>query len=139
MSQLREDRCSLDLEAFFQSTPNITVLLKPDFTIVAVSDALLTSTKIRREDIIGKELFEAFPDNPHDPTPDGEINLRASLERVLQTRRPERMSLQRYDVRRPEEEGGEFAERYWNVMNYPILDSAGLVTASFTSPRKSPS
>ncbi len=128
MSQPRKDPLSLDLEAFFQSAPNLVVLLKPDFTIVTVSEVLLTSTKVRREDIIGKELFRVFPDNPHDPTADGETNLRASLERVLKTRRPERMALQRYDVRRPDDEGGEFAERYWNPMNYPVLDAAGQVT-----------
>lgn len=52
-----------------------------------------------------------FPDNPDDPAATGVGNLRASLDRVLKTGRPDTMAVQKYDIRRPESEGGEFEVR----------------------------
>src|SRR5262249_20079987 len=51
--------------------------------------------------------------------------LEASLRRVLETRAPDAMSVQKYDVRRPESEGGGFEERYWSPLNAPVLDESG--------------
>jgi hypothetical protein len=52
-----------------------------------------------------------FPDNPDDPHASGVHNLRASLERVLSGRASDAMAVQKYDIRRPESEGGAFEER----------------------------
>jgi signal transduction histidine kinase len=66
-------------------------------------------------------LFDVFPDNPEDPYATGTRNLRASLETVLATRQPHAMPVQKYDIRRPEAEGGGFEERYWKPLNTPVL------------------
>ncbi|MCA6097439.1 response regulator [Bradyrhizobium sp. WSM 4400] len=104
------------------------VLTQPDFRIVAVSDAYLRATKTERAAILGRGLFEVFPDNPDDPTADGVRNLRASLERVVQFRRPDTMTVQKYDIRKPESEGGGFEERYWSPRNSPVLGPNGQFT-----------
>jgi PAS domain-containing protein len=59
------------------------LVLTPDLTIVAVSDAYAAATMTRRDEILGRGLFEVFPDNPDDPAATGVRNLRASLERVI--------------------------------------------------------
>ncbi len=41
-----------------------------------------------RDGIIGRGLFEVFPDNPDEPGATGESNLRSSLNRVLQKAMP---------------------------------------------------
>ena len=69
-----------------------------------------------------------FPDNPDDPAATGVNNLRASLVRVLQFRRPDAMAVQKYDIRRPDSEGGGFEVRYWAPLNAPVLNEAGEVT-----------
>ena len=51
---------------------------------MAASSAYLRATLTRREDLLGRGIFEAFPDDPEDPGATGVINLRASLERVLE-------------------------------------------------------
>ncbi len=79
----------------------------------------------RRHDIVGRGLFEVFPDNPNDPAADGVQNLRNSLNKVLSTRQPDEMAIQKYDVRRPTDEGGSFEERYWSPLNTPILNDEG--------------
>jgi PAS domain S-box-containing protein len=81
----------------------------------------------RREDIAGRPLFDVFPDNPDDPGATGVANLRASLERVFAHLRPDTMAVQKYDIRRPESEGGGFEERHWSPVNYPVLGEDGRV------------
>ena len=80
-----------------------------------------------RDRIIGRGLFEVFPDNPDDPAASGVSNLRASLARVLQFRRPDAMAVQKYDIRRPASEGGGFEVRHWAPLNSPVLNEAGEV------------
>src|SRR5689334_3027345 len=116
-----------DFEAIFQASPGNYLLLSPDLTIVGVNQCYLQATMTKRDEIVGRELFEVFPDNPNDPAADGVRNLRASLQRVLTHKRPDRMPLQHYDIRRPETEGGGFEERYWSPLNTPVLDQQGNV------------
>ncbi len=116
-----------DYQAVFAAAPGNYLLLNPDFTIVGVTDAYLAATMTIRSEILGRGLFDVFPDNPDDPTADGVRNLRNSLVRVLATRRPDRMPVQKYDIRRPETGGGGFEERYWSPLNTPVLGSDGKV------------
>lgn len=111
----------LDFRALFESAPGLYLVLTPDLSIVAVSDAYLKATMTKREEILGRGLFDVFPDNPDDANATGTSNLRASLERVLANRAPDAMALQKYDIRRPEFEGGGFEERYWSPLNSPVL------------------
>ena len=89
---MREPPSGIDFRRLFEATPGPYLILAPDFTIVAVNDAYLAATLTRREDLIGRRLFDAFPDNPDDPAADGVANLRASLERVLLYRRADFMA-----------------------------------------------
>jgi light-regulated signal transduction histidine kinase (bacteriophytochrome) len=97
------------------------LVLTPDLTIVAVSDAYLCATMTKREEILGRGIFEVFPDNPDDPMATGASNLRASLERVLNNRVADVMAVQKYDIRRPDPDGGGFEERYWSPVNSPVF------------------
>ena len=109
-------------QELFEALPGLYLVLDPELRIVAVSDAYLEATMTRREEIVGRELFAVFPDNPDDPHATGAGNLRASLERVRRTREPDTMAVQQYDIRRPESEGGEFEMRHWSPVNSPVLD-----------------
>jgi signal transduction histidine kinase/ActR/RegA family two-component response regulator len=95
--------------------------------MVAVSDAYLRATMTTRDGIIGRNLFDVFPDNPADAAATGEQNLRASLKRVLDGRAADAMAVQKYDIRRPDSEGGGFEERYWSPVNTPVLTKSGKV------------
>jgi len=110
-----------DFRVFFRAAPGLFLVLAPDLKIVAVSDDYLRATMTQREQILGKEIFEVFPDNPKDPAATGVLNLRISLERVLKNHVPDTMEIQKYDIRKPEAEGGGFEERHWNLYNVPVL------------------
>lgn len=114
-----------DFQTLFESVPGLYLVLALDFSIIAVSDAYLRATKTRRDDILGRGLFEVFPDNPDDASATGVSNLRASLNRVLASRAPDSMAVQKYDIRRPESEGGGFEERFWSPVNSPVFSADG--------------
>ncbi len=113
-----------DFRVLFESAPGCYLVLSPDFGIVAVSDAYLRATMTRREQIVGRGLFEVFPDNPEDPAADGVRQLKASLARVLAQRTPDTMAVQKYDIRRPD---GSFEVRHWSPVNTPVLGPQGRV------------
>ena len=108
-----------------ESTPTPMLVLKPDeaFTIAGVSNAYLKETLTVREEIIGKGLFDVFPDNPAVPEADATNNLRASLLYVAATKKSHTMAIQRYDV--PDRQKGGFAFRYWNPVNAPVIGRDG--------------
>ena len=110
-----------DFKTLFESAPGLYLVLTPDIKIIAVSDAYLRATMTQREQILGKGIFEVFPDNPNDPSATGVHNLRTSLERVLQNGVADTMAIQKYDIRKPEAEGGEFEERHWSPFNMPVF------------------
>lgn len=117
----------VDFHALLEGVPDLYLVLDPGLVIVALSDAYAAATMTRRADIVGRGVFEVFPDNPDDVAAAGVNNLRASLQRVLATARPDAMPVQKYDIRRPEEGGGGFEERFWSPRNSPVLDASGRV------------
>jgi PAS domain S-box-containing protein len=120
----RIERLHLQFHALFESVPGSYLVLKPDLTIVAASDAYLKATMTKRKEIIGRGLFEVFPDNPQEQDATGASNLRTSLKRVLETKAADTMAIQKYDVRRPD---GIFEERYWSPVNSPVIGADGEV------------
>ncbi len=119
---------SLDYRALFESAPGLYLVLDPDLVIVAASDAYLRATRTGRAEVVGRGVFEVFPDNPDDPATEGVRNLRASLARVLRDRTGDAMSVQKYDIQRPDSDGGGFEERFWSPYNAPVLGPDGSVT-----------
>jgi signal transduction histidine kinase len=114
-----------DFQLLFESVPGLFLVLLPDFTIIAVSDAYLQATLTKREQIVGRHLFLVFPDNPDDPGADGVANLRRSLEQVLATQAPHAMAMQKYDVPCPDGKG--FETRYWSPSNFPVFGKDGAI------------
>lgn len=115
----------IDFQVLFEAVPELFLILEPhspSFTILAASDAYLQATLTKRNEIVGKKLFEVFPDNPDDPTATGTNNLKKSLEQVLRKKEAHIMAVQKYDIPRPASEGGGFEERHWSPLNTPVLD-----------------
>ena len=122
----------VEFRRFLEAAPDLILVLNADaprYTIAAVSDAYLRATLTRRDGpggIVGRALFEVFPDPPGDPAATGERNLRASLDRVLATGAFHVMEIQPYPITRPD---GSWEERYWSPINTPVMDpDTGRVT-----------
>jgi PAS domain S-box-containing protein len=121
ITESKLEQVRLQFRALFEALPGSYLVLTLDLKIVAVSDAYLRATMTKREEILGCDLFEVFPDNPGEPAASGVSNLRASLDRVRQDAVADTMAIQKYDVRRPD---GAFEERYWSPVNSPVLGAS---------------
>ena len=115
-----------DLEMFSAMHGNSALLLPdaPYFTIVAATEGYCKITGRSKNELIGRGLFEAFPNTPDDPEKTSENSLRSSLEHVLIKKEQHPVPLHRYDLLNSD---GHFEERYWSAENKPVLNSAGEV------------
>lgn len=102
------------------------VLLDRDLRIQAASRAYEQVTLRERGELPGQFLFDAFPDNPHDPQANGTLNLAASLEAVMRSGDTHKMRIQRYDIPDPDSPG-EFLPKVWRPTNFPLFDGGKLV------------
>ncbi|GAA1908301.1 hypothetical protein GCM10009716_17810 [Streptomyces sodiiphilus] len=116
----------INYAAVFRALPSAVLLMDPELSIVDANDAYLRLTGRELPDLLGRHLFDAFPDNPSDPGATGTSNLGASLKRVLEGAAPDTMPLQRYDVERTDRPG-VFEEKYWSPVNAPVLGPNGQV------------
>lgn len=117
----------VDYRGVYMVLPAMIALITPDLVYTDVNDAYERNSGRSREELIGRHVFEVFPDNPNDPEAKGARDLETSLRRVLATGKPETMALQRYDVE-AQEQGGQWQQRYWSTINTPLLDEDGRVT-----------
>ncbi|MFI1003053.1 PP2C family protein-serine/threonine phosphatase [Streptomyces galbus] len=120
------DGTVIDYAAVFQALPGMVALLTPDLVIADANAEFLRGAGRPREQVVGRRLFDVFPQNPHDPGATGMRNLEASLRRALTTGERDAMALQRYDVENPEQPG-EWEERYWSPVNTPVFGPDGSV------------
>ncbi len=111
----------------FEASPNPYLILRPDrnFTVVAVNERYLAATGTNRADILGRGLFEVFPDNPDDQSGSGVSDLRTSLERVLRDKARDLMGVQKYDI--PRRDGEGFEVKYWSPENTPVFAPDGSI------------
>jgi len=117
---------TINYQEVFRSTPGALALLTPDGVYLDVNDGYAEATGRGKEQLLGRNLFEVFPQNPDDPGVLGPAQLKESFDAVVSTgERDIRMPL-RYDV---EDAGrpGEFEERYWSVINTPLRDHSGQI------------
>ncbi|MEU8755103.1 PP2C family protein-serine/threonine phosphatase [Streptomyces chartreusis] len=117
---------AVDYEAIFQCLPGMVALLTPDLIYVDANEDFQRLSGRPREELVGRYLFDVFPDNPNDTTATGMRNLQASLLRVVATGERDTMALQRYDVEDPLHPG-EWEERYWSPVNAPVFGPDGKV------------
>ena len=112
---------TIDFEALFGHSPNPYVVLDADLCIVAMNDSYLRVTMRERDELVGHNMFEAFPS---DPQSESHRLLRTSFQRVLATRKPDEIALIRYDIRRRD---GTMDTRYWSATHTPFLSPDGEV------------
>jgi PAS domain S-box-containing protein len=77
---------TVDFQALFESSPDLYLVLDTSFNILDASTAYLKATMVKRDNIIGRGIFDVFPDNPLDPQATGVRNLLTSLKRVLKNK-----------------------------------------------------
>lgn len=123
--RLRAGLSAAQIAGLFDGLPGMLLVLTPgDYQIVAVTDDYAKGVMLDRDAMLGRSLFDLFPNDPAEPQADGMRNLRESLQRVEALRVVDVMNVQRYPVRLPD---GAFQERFWMPRNKPVLDADGHV------------
>ncbi len=114
---------SIDFRRLFAAVPHPLLVLTPDLVIVEANPAYCEILNRSREDLLGRDAFSLFPDNPGDAAADGAKAVRTSMEVARATGQTQVMPLQRYDIE--DTDTGVFEERYWSIVNVPVLDEQG--------------
>ncbi len=112
-----------DFKKLFESAAGLYVVVDRDLRIVAASDAYLRATRTEREAIVGRSLFDAFPENPRAEESAHAI-AREMYGRVFAGEGRQSLGLKRYDVPLPV---GGFEERYWDAVTTPLRGTDGSV------------
>lgn len=117
----------IDHAAVFRALPGIVALLTPELVYVDVNDDFVRLTGRAREDLVGRYIFDVFPENPHDEAAAGMRETRESMLRAVATGERDTMAVLRYDIedaQRP----GHWREHFWSPVNAPVLGADGKVT-----------
>lgn len=120
-SQVRLLRAVHD-DPLFRATRSPYLVVDRALRIRAANPAHLSATLREPGDVLGRHLFDAFPDDPDRPGADGVARLTSSLVRVLRSGARDEMGLQRYDVPAPGGAPG-YVEKVWVVVNSPVHDA----------------
>jgi two-component sensor histidine kinase len=115
------------LRAVFDASPQPLLLMAadaPKYTMLAVNLAHANAFATTPDALLGWGVLEVF--GPHPPPEAAEFAgaIRASLERVLETRGPDQMAVRPYAV----QGGNGPIERYWSATNVPVFGTDGALT-----------
>jgi two-component system sensor histidine kinase/response regulator len=117
-----------DFRTIFEAVPQLYLVVDTDFVIVGASDAYLAATSLDRETVVGKNMFEVFPDHIDAIGSTGSRNVKESFETVRKTGEAHTMAVQKYDLLLPKKSAGDedvWEEHYWSPSNSPVFSDSG--------------
>lgn len=117
----------IDHAAVFRALPGMVALLTPELVYVDVNDDFVRITGRAREQLVGRYIFDVFPENPHDDAAAGMRETRESMLRAVATGERDTMAVLRYDIEDPQRPG-HWEEHFWSPVNAPVLGADGKVT-----------
>lgn len=117
----------VDFKKLFEVSSNAYMVLDRDLRYVAANPVYLRETGSRLDQLLGRYIFDLFPNDPDDPGNAPARMLQKSLERVLTTGERDHLALIPYRV--PKELDGQLVteERFWSATHSPVLDADGRV------------
>lgn len=112
------DSIGLDFDNLFAITSTPLMVLDTSLCFVAANDCYLGITARRREDLLGRYVFDAFPESG-----DRLATMRDSFERAL---KGEANSLEKlvFAIERP---NGGYQDAWWTCQQQPVIDADGAV------------
>ncbi|MHA7146539.1 ANTAR domain-containing response regulator [Arthrobacter sp. TmT3-37] len=122
------DRIKAYARGIFKATAVAYSLMDLEYVILDVNPAFVELVGISATDLVGRQAFEVFAENPSQAEQEPARVMRESLERVKKTGQRDSLLLHRFDIPDPGHPGA-FLERYWSPVNSPVLDDEGHVVA----------
>ncbi|MCQ8783935.1 sensor histidine kinase [Mangrovibrevibacter kandeliae] len=106
-------------ETLFAALPSPHNILDHDLNFVAVNPAYEAVTMRSADQLIGRNMFECFPNEG-----DGGRRLRESLLGVLSSGEPDTIAYIEYEIARRD---GSMERRFWTAVHNPLRDAEGRV------------
>lgn len=92
----------------------------PGLKIVYANEAISAETGIAAIQMVGRPVYEVFPENPDAFECECIAGTLLSINKVMETKKSDILPAQRYDIRNPD---GVFMERYWRIEFRPLFDA----------------
>lgn len=109
----------IDFTRMFYSLPTPYLVLDRDLNVVDMNDQYLAVTQRTREELLGRYVFEVFPEEPDRLAMFRNAFLRAVAgEANAIVKSP-------FSIPRPASEGGGMREVWWTCHHMPVYDGAG--------------
>ena len=116
----------IDYAEVFRALPGMVALLTPDLVYADANEDFQRLAGRTREQLVGRYIFDVFPENPNDPAAAGMRETRESMLRAVATGERDTMAVIRYDIEDPQRPG-HWEEHFWSPVNAPVLDPDGRV------------
>lgn len=100
----------VDFQKILETAPDLYLILTPDFKIVSASNAYLKVVMDKCGAILGRDIFDVLSKHMQEAEA---IKLRASFEQVLQSKQPNNITMQIYDI--------DNKLRFFSCINIPVL------------------
>lgn len=126
-----QDTLTIDHQQLFQSLVSAFIVFDiddPTFTIIEENEAHANIAMVKRDDVIGRPLFDVFPDTSEEYKKTGVSQLLVSIRKVIKTGKPDVMPRLNYDLK---DESGELKMMYWSVSHHPVFDDEGKIRAVY--------
>jgi signal transduction histidine kinase/ActR/RegA family two-component response regulator len=114
-----------DYKALFRASPFPYLVMDLDLNIIGASGTYLRSVKRTEDDIVGKYVFDAFPEDPGNPDATNMAEVKASIARCIAKGLPDTTPFLRYSVPVETPNGRVFEERLWSTVHTPVLGDDG--------------
>ncbi|MEU3224772.1 PP2C family protein-serine/threonine phosphatase [Streptomyces microflavus] len=114
----------IDYAAVFHALPGMVALLTPELVYADANGDFLRLAGRTREQLLGRYIFDVFPEHPDEPAAAGMRETQASMLRVVATGERDTMALLRYDIE-DRERTGRWVEHFWSPVNAPVLGPDG--------------
>ena len=108
----------------YKSSDTPCLFLLPDsprFTVIDANDAFLRATGMLLAQVVGRSMFDIFPEAGGEDSQKRTKAFRSALENAFRLKKPSKVRLQRYDVRVNNQ--SEPLKKFWNSDTVPILDA----------------
>lgn len=104
---------------FFHAAPVAMIVLRArDLVMLEANQPYLDAVGMRLEDLVGRHVFDVFPNSPTNAGTDQETDLRSLMMAAVTKRAPVTVNSFRYDI----PSGDGFDVRWWNVVETPVLE-----------------
>ncbi|MET0980323.1 MAG: PAS domain-containing protein, partial [Candidatus Saccharimonadales bacterium] len=130
-TQTTHPTLTIDYKNLFQSLTAAYIVFgvdDPTFTILEENDAHAAIAMQQRERVIGRPLFDVFPDTSVQYRETGVSELLQSIRKVIRTGKPDTMPRLNYDLK---DQHGQLQQKYWSVSHHPVFSVDGKVKAVY--------